>query len=440
MVSAPRVSAIIPTYNWSEALRFSIQSVLRQTLRDFELLVIGDACTDDSAEVAASFGDPRVRWHNLASNSGSQAGPNNAGLQMARGEYVAYLGHDDLWHPTHLAALVEALDRSGADLGYAVTILYGPPGSGIRGVSGLELPQAGGPGGPGGRLRFTPPSSVLHRRDLVARIGPWKDHRTIRLPHDHEFLLRAWEHRQSFALSGRVSVFKFPASWRPDVYRTRSTEEQSELLGRMAAEPDFLERELLDVVLAYATARSVDIGTSPDAPPGEIVERAKIYKGVEPELPAEQRTATLRFSFDHVLPGLEWQGVESSPVHGTFQWSGPGTRSSLHLPLANDRDLEITFRVLHSLAPDVLENLRLEVNGEPVALERRPDGPEGSGATLFEGRIPAAALAKTPGRPRLTFLVNRTIAPVDVDAASGDRRRLGLAFNWIDVRPAEESG
>jgi hypothetical protein len=430
MVSAPRVSAIIATYNWSEALRFSIQSVLRQTHRDFELLVVGDACTDDSAAVAASFGDPRVRWHNLARNSGSQVGPNNAGLEMARGEYVAYLGHDDLWHPTHLASLVEALERSGADLGYAATILYGPPGSGIRGVSGFELPQAGGPGG---RLRFTPPSSILHRRDLVPRIGPWKDHRTIRLPHDHEFLLRAWEHRRSFALTGRVSVFKLPASWRPDVYRTRSAGEQSELLRRMAEEPDFLERELLDVVLAFATARSVDIGASPEALPGEIVERAKVYKGVEAELPAEERTATLRFGFDYVLPGLEWHGVETNPVHGTFQWSGPGTRSSLHLPLANDRDLEITLRVLQALAPDILESLRLEVNGEPVALERRADG---SGATLFEGRIPAAVLAKTPGRPRLTFLVNRTIAPVDVDAASGDRRRLGLAFNWIDVRPA----
>jgi len=426
MVSAPRVSIIIPTWNWSAALRLAMRSVLRQTLADFELLVIGDGCTDDSAEVAASCGDPRVRWHNLPRNTGSQVEPNNAGLGLSRGGYVAYLGHDDLWHPSHLAALVAAIEESGADLAYSGTILYGPPESGIRGVSGLTLPR------PGERLRFTPPSSILHRRDLVARIGPWKDHRTIRLPHDHEFLLRAWEHRQSFALTGRVSVFKFPAAWRPDIYRTRDTAEQAALLARMETEPDFLERELLDVVLAYATARGVDIGTSPDAPPGDLVDRSKVYKGAEPDLPAAERKAKLRFAFDHVLPGLEWHGVERDPINGTYQWSGPGTRSSLHLPLANDRDLQIELRVLPPLAPDVLDSLRLEVNGDEVALARRPD----RGATLFAGRITAEVLAKTPGRPRLTFRVSRTIAPTDLDAASGDRRRLGLAFNWIEVRPA----
>ena len=60
---APRVNVIIATYNYSAALRCAIQSVLAQRFTDFELLVIGDGCTDDSAEVAASFKDPRVRWH-----------------------------------------------------------------------------------------------------------------------------------------------------------------------------------------------------------------------------------------------------------------------------------------------------------------------------------------------------------------------------------------
>ncbi|HEX9945445.1 MAG TPA: glycosyltransferase [Thermoanaerobaculia bacterium] len=428
-MSDPRVTVVIATYNWSAALRFSIESVLRQRFRDFELLVIGDGCTDDSAEIVASFADPRVRWHNLPRNTGSQSGPNNAGLELARGEYVAYLGHDDLWHPTHLASLVEALDATGADLAYAVAILYGPPGSGVRSVTGLTHPGNGGP------MRFFPPSSAMHRRDLAARIGPWKDHRTIRMPHDYEFFLRAWEHRRSFALTHRVSVFKFTAAWRPDAYRIRSTGEQAEHLRRMESEPDFLERELLDVVAAYAAGRAVDVGTPPDAPPGELVERTKAFKGVETELPPEARTDRLRFDFDQVLPGLEWHGVERDPRHGTLQWSGPGTRSSLHLPLANDRDLEIELQVVHALAPDVLDSLRLAVNGEPVALERRAGE---SGANRFRGLIPAAALARSAGPPRLTFEVGRTIAPVEIDPASGDRRRLGLAFNWIEVRPVKD--
>jgi glycosyltransferase involved in cell wall biosynthesis len=115
----PRVTVIIATYNWSSVLPYSIGSVLRQTYSDLELLVVGDACTDDSAEVVQRMADTdeRVRWINLATNAGEQSGPNNEGLRQARGELIAYLGHDDLWLPHHLSCLVEAMD-AGADLAY----------------------------------------------------------------------------------------------------------------------------------------------------------------------------------------------------------------------------------------------------------------------------------------------------------------------------------
>jgi glycosyltransferase involved in cell wall biosynthesis len=57
----PRVSVIIATYNWSSVLLYSIGSVLGQTMGDFELLVAGDGCTDDSEQVVSSIADPRVR-------------------------------------------------------------------------------------------------------------------------------------------------------------------------------------------------------------------------------------------------------------------------------------------------------------------------------------------------------------------------------------------
>jgi len=53
----PQVTVLLPTYNWSSVLRYAISSVLRQTFTDFELLVIGYGCTDDSAQVAAEAGD-----------------------------------------------------------------------------------------------------------------------------------------------------------------------------------------------------------------------------------------------------------------------------------------------------------------------------------------------------------------------------------------------
>src|SRR5438552_3536771 len=60
--AVPRVSVVIATYNWSSVLPFSIGSVLRQTFSDFEVLVIGDGCTDDSERVVAAIDDPRIRW------------------------------------------------------------------------------------------------------------------------------------------------------------------------------------------------------------------------------------------------------------------------------------------------------------------------------------------------------------------------------------------
>ena len=105
---------IIATYNWATVLPYSIGSVLGQTFTDFELLVIGDGCTDESEAVVTAIADPRVQWTNLPTNSGHQAVPNNDGLRRARGEVVAHLGHDDLWLPRHLEHLV-ADDRRRGD-------------------------------------------------------------------------------------------------------------------------------------------------------------------------------------------------------------------------------------------------------------------------------------------------------------------------------------
>ena len=81
----PRVTVVMATYNWATVLPYSIGSVLDQTFTDFELLVIGDGCTDESGEVVAAIGDPRVQWHNLDTNTGHQTGPNNEGIELSAG-------------------------------------------------------------------------------------------------------------------------------------------------------------------------------------------------------------------------------------------------------------------------------------------------------------------------------------------------------------------
>lgn len=109
-------TVICPTWNRGEALRPTLESVLAQTLRDFELVVVSDASTDSTDEVAADVAarDPRVRVMRTR-RYGFQAGPTNEALRTARHDRIAYLDHDDLWAPEHLETLAGLLD-SGADL------------------------------------------------------------------------------------------------------------------------------------------------------------------------------------------------------------------------------------------------------------------------------------------------------------------------------------
>ncbi len=148
--------------------------MLRQTFRDFELLVVGDACTDDSAEVVASFVDPRVRWHNLPVNSGNQYGPNNAGIEMARGRFIAYLGHDDIWLPDHLERHVATMEKTNADVTYSWLELIGPEPAVRRCVTGISTEEKYE-----GKT-ILPPTPAMHRRDVIEAAGPAEG-----LPHGH---------------------------------------------------------------------------------------------------------------------------------------------------------------------------------------------------------------------------------------------------------------
>ena len=143
-MSLPRVTVIIATYNWSTVLPYAIQSVLAQTMPEFELLVVGDGCTDDCEQVVTAIKDPRVRWINLPANTGHQARPNNRELQEAKGELIAYLGHDDLWLPHHLQCMVNALDTGSAGIAHTMsrTDLFGAHDRHRSGHAGAARPQA----------------------------------------------------------------------------------------------------------------------------------------------------------------------------------------------------------------------------------------------------------------------------------------------------------
>ena len=127
-LAAPTVTVIIATYNRTHTLRHAVQSVCHSSSSDWELIVVGDGCTNDSAECVASFNDPRIRSVKLPDRTGNQSGPNNHGIALSRGKYVAFLNHDDLYLPNHLGASVAELERSGADLVWVPCAVARPQG------------------------------------------------------------------------------------------------------------------------------------------------------------------------------------------------------------------------------------------------------------------------------------------------------------------------
>ena len=277
---ASLVSIITATYNWSSVLRYSIRTALWQTCHDFEMLIIGDGCTDDSEQVVASFGDPRLHWHNLPQNSGSQSAPNNVGLEMARGTYIAYLGHDDVWYPTHLAHLVKTLQETGADIAYSLAAALGPPGSGFERITGVS------PFGEYERGLILPPSSVMHKRELTGDIGGWKDFRTISLPPDQELWVRAWDRGKRFARVDELTVFKFNSAWRKNSYIEKPSHEQEAYVRRIESEPDFLYRETLARLKGSILQCAHLIMQTPEEmyerPSGETVNEFRKNRGLSP--------------------------------------------------------------------------------------------------------------------------------------------------------------
>jgi glycosyltransferase involved in cell wall biosynthesis len=104
-----KVSVVLPVYNVAPYIQNTIESILRQTFQDFELLVLDDCSTDSTVELVRAFADLRLKLIVNPRNLG-RAGTDNAALEYVRGEYIAKMDGDDICHPERLAQQVAFLD------------------------------------------------------------------------------------------------------------------------------------------------------------------------------------------------------------------------------------------------------------------------------------------------------------------------------------------
>jgi glycosyltransferase involved in cell wall biosynthesis len=140
----PLVSVVVPTYNRGPLLAGrTLPAALAQTYRRIEIIVVGDACTDDTGDLILALGDPRIRFENLRERgrypedpllcwmvAGTK--PANRGLDLARGDWIAFLDDDDVWEPDHLEFLLSTARETSAEFVYGAGLLERSPGEWLR--------------------------------------------------------------------------------------------------------------------------------------------------------------------------------------------------------------------------------------------------------------------------------------------------------------------
>ena len=112
--SLPHVSVVLPAWNRAGSIRMAVDSILRQTFTDFELLVVDDGSTDATMEALADLSDPRLKLLANPRNMGASAA-RNTGIRAAQGAWVAFHDSDDEWLPQKLEKQMARLKLAGPD-------------------------------------------------------------------------------------------------------------------------------------------------------------------------------------------------------------------------------------------------------------------------------------------------------------------------------------
>src|SRR5215210_2737526 len=340
----PKYSILLPTHNRADVLPFAIRSVLRQTVEDFELLVVGDGCTDGTAEVVGGFDDRRIRWFDLPKAPHFGYANRNVALRKAAGELVAFMAHDDLWLPDHLELLARCLEDGGAEIAYGLPLWVIPRGLIAPLVFNLHHPETLARFAEG-KHNSIPAGCVIHRRECLDKYGYWNA--DLPAGGDLDMWARIVEGggRQNFAYLPEPTCLHFRANWRE---------------GLALEQPRLHVWKALHAVEGYLPA-----GLKVDVPPG-LTEQEAFWPAIEGN--PRRWTADLRAavhsavekrvaSSDDMILALLGTGGAQSPDSGRLFDSYAQLDKLARLADELDEDsvgwkvMRRTRRVLNALAP-----------------------------------------------------------------------------------------
>jgi len=211
----PCVSVVIPTYNRSKFVKEAIESVLEQSYRNFELIVVDDGSTDDTRSVVEQISDDRIVY--FYKNNGGHCSARNYGFIKAKGQYVALLDHDDLWPNNYLEIMINRLkSQKECSFAYArVLLLY---------ENGRTEPFAREERYPSGWITKTffksgpciMPSATLFKKEILD--GFYFDE-ALKLGEDNDFFLRL-SVKTPFLFVSEANIFRRAV---PDSLSTKIT-------------------------------------------------------------------------------------------------------------------------------------------------------------------------------------------------------------------------
>lgn len=115
------VTIVTPCYNSQQTILQTIESVIKQTYPNWEMLIVDDCSTDGTADIVKRYEniDSRIKYFKTELNSGSPSLPRNIGIDNAQGKYIAFLDADDIWLPNKLELQISSLEQNDYDLVYS---------------------------------------------------------------------------------------------------------------------------------------------------------------------------------------------------------------------------------------------------------------------------------------------------------------------------------
>ena len=177
-----KVSVIMPTYNREKIIKRAISSVIAQTYKNWELIVIDDAGKDKTYDVIKKIADERIHYIYSESNGGA-AGARNVGIKKSKGDYIAYLDSDNEWDPNFILIMVHQMEENHADIAYCAQRLLDDTTGKERGIRYSSFNRAFLE-----NRNYIDLNTLVHSRELINRYGAFRS--DMRRLVDWDLLLR----------------------------------------------------------------------------------------------------------------------------------------------------------------------------------------------------------------------------------------------------------